>query len=77
VVDVKNVAAKISFTFQSLFNAVIRDMNPENKNSENSSANFALFIKGAPEKILPRCTKILSDGVAVKINTDIRVKTIS
>lgn len=77
MVDVNNVAAKISFTYQSLFNAVIRDMNPENQNPENSSENFALFMKGAPERVLPRCTKILSDGVAVKISTDIRVKTIS
>lgn len=77
MVDVNNVAAKISFTYQSLFNAVIRDMNPENQNPENSSENFALFMKGAPERVLPRCTKILSDGVPVKISTDIRVKTIS
>jgi magnesium-transporting ATPase (P-type) len=38
-------------------------MNPQVKNPVNIDDNLCVFMKGAPERILSRCTKILINGV--------------
>ena len=40
----------------------VRDMNKDVKNPKNSSEGLMLVMKGAPERILNRCSKILVDG---------------
>jgi magnesium-transporting ATPase (P-type) len=39
-------------------------MNKEEPNPKNSNEGLWLIMKGAPERILDRCTKILVNGVA-------------
>jgi sodium/potassium-transporting ATPase subunit alpha len=40
----------------------IRDMNKENKSPKAKEENLCIYMKGAPERILSRCSKILIDG---------------
>jgi magnesium-transporting ATPase (P-type) len=40
----------------------IRDMNRNNRNPSNKKENLTVFMKGAPERILSRCSKILVQG---------------
>lgn len=40
----------------------VRDMNPNSKNPSNKEDNLVVFMKGAPERILSRCNKILLRG---------------
>jgi hypothetical protein len=37
----------------------VRDMNPSNTHPNNKKENLVLFMKGAPERILSRCSKVL------------------
>jgi magnesium-transporting ATPase (P-type) len=41
----------------------VRDMNVKEKNPKNTKDGLWLFMKGAPERILNRCSKILVNGV--------------
>ena len=54
--------AMIPFSSDIKFNLIIRDMNPENQSPENSDENIWVFLKGAPERVLGRCSTILIDG---------------
>jgi magnesium-transporting ATPase (P-type) len=40
----------------------IRDMNTNVSQPDNKKDNLFIFMKGAPERILSRCTKILING---------------
>jgi magnesium-transporting ATPase (P-type) len=40
----------------------IRDMNHKEMNPKTKSENLVVFMKGAPERILSRCSKILLKG---------------
>jgi sodium/potassium-transporting ATPase subunit alpha len=40
----------------------IRDMNKQNKHPESKEDGLWVYMKGAPERILSRCSKILIDG---------------
>jgi magnesium-transporting ATPase (P-type) len=40
----------------------VRDMNPNEKNPDNRKDGLTIFMKGAPERILRRCSKILING---------------
>jgi magnesium-transporting ATPase (P-type) len=40
----------------------IKDMNKSVKNPSSSNDGLALFMKGAPERILSRCSKIQIKG---------------
>jgi len=37
-------------------------MNPKIKNPSNKEDNLMVILKGAPEKVLRRCSKILING---------------
>lgn len=37
-------------------------MNPNNKNPQNADDNLFVFLKGAPDRVLPRCSSILVHG---------------
>ena len=61
--DGKSIECLIPFSSDIKFNLFIRDMNPQVKNPVNIDDNLCVFMKGAPERILSRCTKILINGV--------------
>lgn len=47
-------------------------MNPQVKNPVNIDDNLCVFMKGAPERILSRCTKILINGVESDFTDELR-----
>jgi sodium/potassium-transporting ATPase subunit alpha len=49
----------IPFSSEIKFNLNIRDSNPREKHPKTKEDNFIIVMKGAPERILKRCTKIL------------------
>jgi len=54
----KPTEALIPFSSDIKFNLFIRDM----ANHDGDNKNLCIFMKGAPERILNRCTKILVNG---------------
>jgi sodium/potassium-transporting ATPase subunit alpha len=50
---------EIPFSSTIKFNLIIRDMNKNEKKPQTASDNISVFIKGAPEKVLLRVSKIL------------------
>ena len=57
--DGNQTEALIPFSSEIKFNMFIRDMNTNNKRPTNAKENMTVFMKGAPERILSRCSKIL------------------
>jgi sodium/potassium-transporting ATPase subunit alpha len=53
--DGKEIECLIPFSSDIKFNAFIRDMSADGD-------NLRVYMKGAPERILTRCSKILVDG---------------
>ena len=68
----KPVEALIPFSSEIKFNAFIRDMNPSQRNPRNKQENSCIFMKGAPERILNRCTKVLINGQEVEFTDELR-----
>jgi magnesium-transporting ATPase (P-type) len=61
----KDQECLIPFSSDIKFNLFIRDMNPKATKQEceqNIDNNLCVFMKGAPERILNRCSKILIEG---------------
>jgi sodium/potassium-transporting ATPase subunit alpha len=58
----KPVEALIPFSSEIKFNMFVRDMNTAVRNPTNPKDGLMLVMKGAPERILNRCTKILVNG---------------
>ena len=54
--------AQIPFSSDIKFNMINRDMNTEIRDPENFEDNITVYTKGAPEKVLVRCTKIRVKG---------------
>jgi|LauGreDrversion4_2_1035121.scaffolds.fasta_scaffold507617_2 magnesium-transporting ATPase (P-type) len=64
--------ALIPFSSDIKFNLIIRDMNPEEVNPKSEDDNIWVFLKGAPERVLGRCTTILVNGEYEKpIDSDV------
>jgi len=59
----------IPFSSDIKFNAFIRNME---KDSDNGGSPLCLFMKGAPERILVRCSKILIGGNEVEFTDELR-----
>jgi len=59
VVQLNEGEAMIPFSSDIKFNAIIRDMKTSERNPLVASDNMTLFLKGAPERVLNRCTKVL------------------
>jgi sodium/potassium-transporting ATPase subunit alpha len=70
----KDTEAKIPFNSEWKFNLFIRDMCPGNMNPANADENLCLFMKGAPERMIARCSKILINGKEVPFTDDIRAE---
>ena len=58
----KVVESLIPFSSEIKFNLFVRDMNSAERNPKNADDNLFVIMKGAPERILNRCTKILIRG---------------
>jgi len=57
-----NDPAIIPFSSEIKFNLIIRDMNTENRNPTSEDDNMCVFLKGAPERVINRCSTLLVDG---------------
>ena len=62
VAEEKMTECFIPFNSEIKFNLYIRDMNRDNKYPTTKEENMMLIMKGAPERILKRCNKILVNG---------------
>ena len=60
--DGNQMEALIPFSSEIKFNMFIRDMNIRDKKPAKAKENLVIFMKGAPERILSRCNKILIQG---------------
>eukprot|EP00347_Sterkiella_histriomuscorum_P019012 403343303 len=60
--DDQVIDCQIPFNSEIKFNMIIRNMNKYNLKPDNKEQNLCIFMKGAPEKILSRCSKILING---------------
>jgi len=68
----KNSAGKeteclIPFSSDIKFNAFIRDMNPAVEKPTKIEDNLCIYLKGAPDRVLKRCNKILINGEEVEM----------
>jgi sodium/potassium-transporting ATPase subunit alpha len=68
----KETEAKIPFSSEWKFNLFIRDMAPGNQNPATAAENLTLYMKGAPERMIARCSKILIDGAEVDFSDELR-----
>lgn len=59
---VDEVDALIPFSSDIKFNLIIRDMKKENQSPVDADDNMWIYLKGAPERVLNRCEKILIKG---------------
>ena len=72
VQDEQLIECLIPFNSEIKFNLYIRDMNTRNRNPSNKKENLTVFMKGAPERILSRCSKILVQGVERDFDDDMK-----
>jgi len=63
---------KIDFNSNIKFNLLIRDMNPAEKAPEFADDNITVYLKGAPDKVLVRCDKILYQNKARVLTDQVR-----
>ena len=66
----KDIECLIPFSSDIKFNAFIRDMSGSTAGGADS--NLSLFFKGAPERVLTRCSKILINGEEVEFTEELR-----
>lgn len=59
----KVIDCLIPFSSEIKFNLYIRDMNKAQPNPSTREDNMMVIMKGAPERILNRCSKVLIKGV--------------
>ena len=52
----------IPFSSEIKFNMFVRDMNEKEKTPKTAEEGLMVVMKGAPERILSRCSKILING---------------
>jgi sodium/potassium-transporting ATPase subunit alpha len=68
----KETECLIPFSSDIKFNCFIRDMNTKDLNPSTAENNLTVFLKGAPERILNRCSKILINGVEKDFTPELR-----
>ena len=61
-VENQTIDAMIPFSSEIKFNMYIRNMNEKILNPAHADDNLMVVMKGAPERILSRCSKILING---------------
>lgn len=70
--DGKTIEALIPFSSEIKFNMFIKDMNKAERNPSNLDDGLMVIMKGAPERILRRCSKILIKGEERDFDEDAR-----
>lgn len=68
----KTTECLIPFSSDIKFNMFIRDMKNNKDMNTGLNQNLAIFLKGAPERILTRCSKILIGGEEVDFTDELR-----
>jgi sodium/potassium-transporting ATPase subunit alpha len=68
----KETEAKIPFNSEWKFNLFIRDNAPGNMSPANADENLTLYMKGAPERMIARCSKVLIGDQEVDFTDDLR-----
>lgn len=68
----KPIECLIPFSSDIKFNLFIRDMAKDNRNPSSAEENLCVYMKGAPERILSRCSKIFIDGQEVPFTEERR-----
>ena len=58
----KTTECYIPFNSEHKFNLFIRDMNPNDRAPTSAEDNLMVVLKGAPERVLRRCSNIYIDG---------------
>jgi sodium/potassium-transporting ATPase subunit alpha len=66
----KQTECLIPFSSDIKFNMFIRDMTK----NENGAKNLATYLKGAPERVLGRCSKILIGGEEVEFTEELKAE---
>jgi len=67
----ENTEAKIPFSSDIKFNLLIRDANKEVESPSYASDNMTVYLKGAPDRVVTRCSALLVDGERMPINDEI------
>jgi sodium/potassium-transporting ATPase subunit alpha len=70
----KPTEALIPFSSEIKFNLFIRDMNKNERNPKRKEDNLMVVMKGAPERILRRCSKILVQGEEREFDEEMRAE---
>jgi len=68
----KQTECLIPFSSDIKFNAFIRDMSGQT--AGGTASDLSLFLKGAPERILGRCSKILIGGEEVEFTEELKAE---
>jgi sodium/potassium-transporting ATPase subunit alpha len=63
---------QIPFSSEIKFNLSVRDMMKSNRNPSNAADNMMVILKGAPERVLNRCSKILIKGEERDFDDELR-----
>jgi sodium/potassium-transporting ATPase subunit alpha len=48
---------------------LIRDANPSEQNPTTASDNITVYLKGAPDRVIDRCSHVLINGVAKPLDS--------
>jgi sodium/potassium-transporting ATPase subunit alpha len=70
----KPTEALIPFSSEIKFNLFIRDMNKSMTNPKRKEDGLMVVMKGAPERILRRCSKILVQGEEREFDEELRAE---
>ena len=70
--DENLVECLIPFSSEIKFNLFVRDMNRSNRQPSSKQDGLCVFMKGAPERILSRCSKIMVQGREVDFDANLR-----
>lgn len=67
----ESTEAKIPFSSDIKFNMLIRDANKDDQSPSNASDNMTVYLKGAPDRVVKRCSTMLVDGEPMPIDDEI------
>lgn len=75
VVGIDDCPALIPFSSDIKFNLIIRDMNIAVTQPQRAEDNMYVFLKGAPERVVNRCSTMLTSGDGDEIPLSAEVET--
>lgn len=71
VLDDKKQPIQIPFNSNNKFNVLVRDMNPKQTNPTSIHDNMTVYLKGAPERVVNRCSTYLNTAEANGDSTEL------